>query len=112
MGLVRGRLEADEADERLDPGNLDGPEAEAALGEARHDALPHHRIRFRAGERRGIVLHDALVGVQRRERLEVVLAPAAQHHPLSAQHRRGPRIEPRRSGRIVHNARGYGLYWW
>ena len=69
-------MQADEADEGRHPGDLDGPEAEAASLEFLLDAT-HEVCRFGPGTHPVMeVLHDGGIGVHRREWVEVVLSPA------------------------------------
>ena len=51
VGLERGHQQADVTDERHNPGNLDRPRAEAALGERGQGALQHEGVRLVAGQR-------------------------------------------------------------
>ena len=49
-----------------------------------------HRVDLGPVERSGEVLHDPGVGIDRGERLPVLVAPPPQHQPLGAQLRHHP----------------------
>src|SRR5215472_4467255 len=79
--------EADEADEGCDLRKLDGPEAEAMIG----DMLPDFAsglLAPRARPRAAIMLHDLRIGVERREGGKVLIAPGPEDEAL------GPRDRP------------------
>ena len=84
-----GALEAHEADEGLAVHDLDGPQAKTVLAEGRLDAIDH-AVRLGPAERRGEVLHDDGIGVERGEGLPVGLPPRPQEEALGAQLQVGP----------------------
>jgi hypothetical protein len=89
LGIERRRRQTDIPDERRHIGHLDGPPSEAAFGELRDDAFPRERVRLHTREGRRIMLHDARVGVQGRERREIVWHPLPQKHSFTAEPRYG-----------------------
>lgn len=76
--------EARVADEPTSVGELERPEAPAALVELVLYPVDEG-VRLCAGQRRGEVLHNFGIGGERRERLAILRPPAAHDQPVRAQ---------------------------
>ena len=86
--VIRDRGEPDEAGQLAARLQLDRPQPVAVALEGGLQALDRKRG-LRPRERLREVLHHLRVGVERRERIEILTPPAAQQQPLGAQLRTG-----------------------
>src|SRR5690348_9936212 len=82
--LYRRHAKADVADELAGRAEFRGPQAPAALGDRRSDALRHRIARGRVEQRR-IELHHARIRVHAREWREIGRAPLPQAQPLGIE---------------------------
>src|SRR5438270_5220663 len=87
-GRLEHRLvEADEADESRDARHLDRPEAEAAALEFLLDPAHEGSAVGPGAHSVEEMLHHDRVGIDRRERIEIGVSPAAQQEPLRTEFR-------------------------